>query len=267
MAIAIAALVIWTALRAHRANWSARWAIALGLTLGALGLTRYNAYFAALPALALVLHGWWTGERRDWRAPLLVVAVALAVWGWWPVRNLVLYGEPTGVPTAYAQFVPADLTMARWFDLPNTMTNLLLKTPWIYDTWQGVWVSRAATGASPWVWTITAALLIILAPWPRRQIECNFDAPLLLLALALIAAIVLNAVASAHQALTHEYQAQGRHFLPLAPLVAGLVAAKVTRLPGLMRRLALAFGPLLMAAFLLAYVTGYFVPAAILFFV
>ncbi len=268
MAIALAALAMWTALRAHRTNWSARWAIALGLTLGAIGLTRYSAYFAALPALALVVHGWWTGGwRRAPVAPLLIAATALAVWGWWPVRNLILYGEPTGIATIYAELVPGDTTLEGILGIPNTVPNLLTKTPFISDTWRGVWGSRAEAAAGPWVWMITAGLCVVLFPWRRRERAYESSVPLRLLVLAFLAAVALNLVGLVNMSLTYNYTIQGRYLLGLAPLGAALLAVRVSRLPDSPRRAALAFGLLLMAAFLLAYVTGYFVPAAILFFV
>ena len=73
--------------------------IPLGIVLGLALLSKLSALaLVALSGLVIALVAWY---HRSWRlAVRLALAVglpALAVAGWWYVRNLALYGEPTGL--------------------------------------------------------------------------------------------------------------------------------------------------------------------------
>ena len=77
--IVAAVFVLWVAMRGYRSAWPTRWTVTLGLALGILGLTRYNAYVAALPALALTLHFWWKNDRTRTPPLLPVTLTALSL--------------------------------------------------------------------------------------------------------------------------------------------------------------------------------------------
>jgi 4-amino-4-deoxy-L-arabinose transferase-like glycosyltransferase len=64
-------------------------AVLLGLALGAALLTK--AYFLALIPAAIVVYG-----RRGWQRAALALTIALAIGGWWYVRNVALTGSLTG---------------------------------------------------------------------------------------------------------------------------------------------------------------------------
>ena len=73
--------------------------LGVGVVLGLALLTKLSALaLVGLAGLVIVLLAWY---RRSWRLAvrlaLAVGAAALAVAGWWYVRNLILYGEPTGL--------------------------------------------------------------------------------------------------------------------------------------------------------------------------
>ncbi|MBN1642409.1 MAG: glycosyltransferase family 39 protein [Anaerolineae bacterium] len=76
----------------------ARWAL-LGLLLGLAMLAKLSA-LALLPLVmvAVALAGW---HRRSWRTSIALGAAtlvpAILVSGWWYARNVVLYGDPTGL--------------------------------------------------------------------------------------------------------------------------------------------------------------------------
>jgi len=75
-----------------------RWLL-LGIVLGLACLTKLSALgLLGLTAMGIALLAWY---RRSWRdgvrMALAVGLPVLAIAGWWYVRNLVLYGEPTGL--------------------------------------------------------------------------------------------------------------------------------------------------------------------------
>jgi 4-amino-4-deoxy-L-arabinose transferase-like glycosyltransferase len=81
---------------------SQRWRtpLALGVVMGLAALTRLSGLFmwVLIPcayALAMLRYGRTRAARRDlWCALGIAVATALAVAGWWFVRNAVLYADP-----------------------------------------------------------------------------------------------------------------------------------------------------------------------------
>ncbi|MBN1311710.1 MAG: glycosyltransferase family 39 protein [Anaerolineae bacterium] len=96
----LASLSLLLALRQMRDGPSWREASLLGVVLGAALLTKASLLLLAIPVgLAVLLD-----LRRSWCYALLTVALALAVGGWWYVRNWVLYGDPTAMQPMYASW-------------------------------------------------------------------------------------------------------------------------------------------------------------------
>jgi len=73
--------------------------LALGVTLGLAALAKLSGLFLwLLAAIILVARaGMARRWRRLWRDSLIVFGSALAISGWWYVRNWRLYGDPTGL--------------------------------------------------------------------------------------------------------------------------------------------------------------------------
>lgn len=83
---------------ASRASYWARW-VGLGTVLGLSLLTKLSALaLLVLASAVIVLVAWY---RRSWaalwEAAIAVGVPVLAIAGWWYARNIVLYGEPTGL--------------------------------------------------------------------------------------------------------------------------------------------------------------------------
>lgn len=95
---ALYSLGLWWAVRAIRLSPILR-DIAYGGVLAGLAMLTKLSGVTLLPVMvmAVFLRGWLT---RDWRATLRsglsIVGVALAVSGWWYIRNQYLYGDPLG---------------------------------------------------------------------------------------------------------------------------------------------------------------------------
>jgi hypothetical protein len=75
-----------------------RWAV-LGIVEGLALLSKLSALaLLVLTAIAILLVAWHRrSPRTAWRAGLAVAVPAIAIAGWWYARNVVLYGEPTGL--------------------------------------------------------------------------------------------------------------------------------------------------------------------------
>ncbi len=79
-------------IRLRRDGPSLRLALLLGLVLGFILLTKVSAMVLAIPVgFALLL------DRQSWRYAPLILGIVFVIAGWWYLRNLALYGDPTGV--------------------------------------------------------------------------------------------------------------------------------------------------------------------------
>lgn len=88
------AALLWLAVRGLRRGWS--WGLALGMGVAAgLGLLTKNSAVVLLPVgmLALLLAP-GRGQLGRVAGPAVFLGAALAVGGWWLVRNQALYGDP-----------------------------------------------------------------------------------------------------------------------------------------------------------------------------
>jgi hypothetical protein len=75
-----------------------RWA-GLGIVVGLALLTKLSGWTLLAPTGAVIILTSWHRRslRAAWRAGLAVAVPALLLAGWWYVRNVLLYGEPTGL--------------------------------------------------------------------------------------------------------------------------------------------------------------------------
>jgi hypothetical protein len=101
-----------------------KWALLLGAVLGAALLTKLSADFLAIPVgVSLLL------DRRAWRYVPVILLLVVAIAGWWYLRNLILYGDPTGMQV-YFQTIPGDVMQAADF----TLFGILSRLAYIYQT-------------------------------------------------------------------------------------------------------------------------------------
>ena len=270
LAIAAAAVLGWLTVTAHQRGWNARWSTAVAVGISALFFTRYNAYLAALPTVTLIGYSWVTTRRPSLRSLALMAGLVLVVWGWWPVRNLLLYGEPTGVPTLYAGLIERgtpQVLASSVFGVPDSFAALITQTPWVGDTWASVWLGEKAGGQGVWLWLLTATLVIVVlyATWRGwRDRRTGGTSQLGPLALGLLLATVLIGFLTAYNSIAYDYQAKGRYLLPLVPLGTALLAYTISRFPDRPRALAMLLVPSVVGASSVAYAVGFFIPVAIL---
>lgn len=99
LAVALSSLSLWLGARMLRRGASVRSALLLGTLLGGAALTKASGLALAISVPAFVLLNELRLRRPLWRIFGIVLAVALptaAIAGWFYVRNLLLYGDPTG---------------------------------------------------------------------------------------------------------------------------------------------------------------------------
>jgi hypothetical protein len=99
-----------------RAVWSMHewgWALLAGVALGLMLITKQSA----LALLPVPLLGLFLARRNgiQWALQSLVlVAVAVAVAGWWYLRNLTIYGDLMGLRTFKAEFEGGGFQLGSW---------------------------------------------------------------------------------------------------------------------------------------------------------
>lgn len=91
-------LVLWWSVRSARSRLATRGAVIGGMLLGAALLTKLSAgalLLVMLVAIVLAPATW----RERLKSVVVILLIAALLSGWWFVRNMQLYNEPTGVET------------------------------------------------------------------------------------------------------------------------------------------------------------------------
>jgi hypothetical protein len=145
-------LTLWLALRAIRRGINTREAMLAGLVAGLAILTKVSGVLM-IPLLGLA-YGLAAWLRREWqqavRGMALVAGIILLVSGWWFVRNLILYGELTGI----------QLMGKIWAERPDPDFLYALKElPYLWSTFWG----RFGYGQIPLSNTIYNSLGVVVA--------------------------------------------------------------------------------------------------------
>lgn len=219
----------------HRTR-SPAWAVAVGGVLGAAVLTQVTAL--PLAGLLLALTAAVAAARRDLRSPLLAGAAAVAVCGWWFVRNAVRYGDvlATRVTDDYLRAISGGLGLIR--PRPALSPAILAQqlpivghSTWWSGSWDQLQLPHAVDAV---LWAAAAACAVAaLATPPGRH------AVVLLASAASVAAWLLIVRQTTH--------GQGRYLLTgITAWAVVLVAGSARLLPG--RRHAVWLWPALLLA-------------------
>ena len=107
-------LVLWLTLRQHQRGPTWQRAVGLGAALGIAMLSKGNAIFLALPLGAATIF-----DRRFWKFAPISVGLMILIAGWWYARNLVVYGELTGISLVFQhapqqRLAPGEQSFGQW---------------------------------------------------------------------------------------------------------------------------------------------------------
>lgn len=248
----LSTLSLWVLCRQYREGPSRRLALLLGIILGATLLTKVSALFLVFPVgLALLL------DRRTWRYALLMLLPIAVIAGWWYLRNISLYGDPTAVRVIF-QTWQSEVIRPGALALDIGLSRLSY-------SYASFWArfGQGAVPVSPILYTFFDLLTLsaltglivraIRADW--RSVPLRLVAILGTFGLAWIAALV-------YYASTVWSGNQGRYLLPALAVWGAMIAFGVSVwLPHRLRVPVALSSPMLLAAVALSGYAAYFVPA------
>jgi hypothetical protein len=221
------------------------WMLRAGGLVGLAVLSKLTA-LVLLPALALVvlfrafqgqrsLKEWRISVRRGLRLAAGATGSLLLVCGWWFVRNMIAYGEPTGTAAANVfwrlhlrgldwnnPIARADFVLASWYSF------------WGFFGWQDISMPLTFYDQALWISLVLVALSALAGIWllARSLIRHSSIPPQVwqpVVVMALVAVLLLNSFVQF--SLTVAVQAQGRYLylllLPAALLFSGGLYALV----------------------------------------
>lgn len=207
------AAVLLASVRIVRHGPSLRADITLGALYGLALLTKLNLLaLIGLIGLAYLLAAW---QARSWRpllrGPLIVVAVAALISGWWFWRNQRLYGDPTGMRMVNELWAGRDPSKS-WWALRQGLPHL----------WSSLW-GRFGYGQLPLPKSIYRGLLSFcgfgllgyVIPRKRRTLGRS--------ALLLVASMAIFIVVVGYYILIQPAGAMGRFLFPAMPAFAVLL--------------------------------------------
>lgn len=230
-------------------GFARRRAVVLGLALGIFASSK-PYLFALLPLFGLWFWRWSLNPeagvpqfrtRRFWRRIGLAAAIAIALAGPWFVRNMVLYGDPTGHP-----FVVAKLREFVAMLPPDVLgrTNLLsLKPPkarvdlhanfgaWMHHSFDSFWARFAWMNQAPKQPLAAVARIVLavglVASIRRRTLWAWWTLPGLL-GLPALALLLAGSMANSYFI---DWQPQGRYLLPAVPGIILQITGGLATLP------------------------------------
>lgn len=227
---ALAAWVLYLALRAALGPATWRTLVALGICSGLALITKYNS-LALLPlagmawVAALVRMHRAGRPRRAWGLGLGTVCAALLVAGWWFRYSLQAYGrlltrDPGSLQILVRRLEQPQtfLTRVPWDLLPRAL-RYAFNTFWGSFGWGNV-------GAAPWFYEVMAVISAVgflgLVWWLTRHASARQRWGAVLLALAVVSIVALPAL---REVLRKSTLLRGRYILPALPAVAVFLAA------------------------------------------
>lgn len=150
----------------HEESRPVLWGTAVGLAVGAAGLTKVSGFTVVIPIGLGLAWLWLTGRRSLGQVIAFGFALStalLAIAGWWIVRNGWLYGSPLGLnphdqtPWAMSAGAQVDPFILRWKDVWRSYWLSLGWSTMRWGGWPGGWPYTVLFGAlaaagGGWLW-------------------------------------------------------------------------------------------------------------------
>lgn len=117
-------------------QWTNKNAIFLGISVGFVLLSKYNAYIIVPLVGLLFIMSFWKNYKEGMKYLSLSVLSSIFVSGWWFIRNFLIYkGDILGVKTSYLTSGSSYQGMG-W-----SIYKFLGDTPWIRQTFESTWAT------------------------------------------------------------------------------------------------------------------------------
>lgn len=254
LSFCLASVSLLLVLRQLRDGPMWRRSILLGVALGAGLLAKVSLGLLAVPVGLAVL----MDLRRAWRHAVLILALALAIGGWWYLRNFLLFGEPTAIGAMYTSWpalrvAPGTLTFRQALDQLALVyarlwarfgANTIAMPPILYRFFDAL----TLVGLAGFIYRLAQRTR-------RRERIARHEIVLAAFGLALLAAIVTYT-------LTNRAGNQGRFLLPGILIWAAILAAGLDALFPARFKVGMAAGSsVVLAAVAVVCLIGYTLPA------
>ncbi len=218
----IGALTLWWSVRVLSTGVNARRAVTGGLLLGVALLTKVSAAALAVPMMIALLFAPSPRLARV-KTSGAIGAVTLGLSGWWFIRNLQLYGEPTGVSTMLQAWGTHTLS--------EGLAGLGVQLRFIWTSYWGRF-GIGQISLPEWGYTLIGLLglvsllgLLMQLRNLRRSAALGRVTPVDQRGLFLLIAAVCSSLAALiYFALVNPTGANGRYLFPVSAAIAGLLA-------------------------------------------
>lgn len=235
-------VIVYAWILGLESGWNWKSVVLLGIGIGVCALSYYNAYGFLLTSVTLYITSWFlkgiknVNWRAFWKKGITIAAIAIAIAGWWFVRNAVIYdGDFLGMQTEneYAQeyamdgFKPSQLTNSE--NAGESLPEMLITRRWVKTTlmsFTGILGTFAIISLNRLYWiyifTIAFALLMCLLQYGNSSFRKNRlrDKKRILLEVTFLVNMVIPVALSMYYSYYNDFQPQGRYIMPmLIPLM------------------------------------------------
>ena len=225
---------LWQIVLAVRDGWNWRRVVAVGVLCG-LAVLMKSSGLALLPVawLAVLLTGRETGVRRAAAYLGGLTIAALAVCGWWLVRNWMLYDDPLAWGAFMEAFKGAPTRHSAPWQSLSTFNYVLIVIGWTFASFWGVFGTWKPAVFMP-TWGVYMPLAVVTAAglaglWLELVEGSRWDSWRKRAAVVLAAAFVLVLASFVRFNLSF-FQAQGRYLFLALPVIAMALVAGWGRL-------------------------------------
>lgn len=234
-AVFMSSIIIYCWIKGILNNWPTKTCILLGISVGALALTYYNAYAFILCTIFIYCGTFLKMNEKNWNSfikkGLIIFLIAFAIAGWFFIRNYLNTGDFLGlsITEKYGQLYAVDA-----FKPQNRLTPLtqnvsfidaffkpyIVSSNWFVSSWKSFigcfgYMNIAMNKVVYWIYTILIGfgLLFSLGYIKNTFLKKEFNIKLFII--SLIICIILPILLSMDHSYTTDFQPQGRYWMSM----------------------------------------------------